>query len=448
MENSNTIERYLQPLEVIAFFLDNCESGRTSNHDLIKYFRPLLVESSFGKENHDFLKKITAQLVIVKKIKGNKYLELKPDLRGLQAVEIFRQLHVHQEIVEEEPKIINAIVSNIIIEDEFDVIKPRSRAPIYDPSSLSSEKDYFLAPKSVVQEALEQEKHEEIEQIAAVEAQAEKQAAKKLTLKRTSRKKIIKLAPISEEGSTTGTPMDQEDIENEVFEEKNNTLRTSRVSVKDLSRTIDELAKKELEQNKETLDRVLLRTRAHRLDKPKRRPSSDLDHDHDMGYRPLDDQTRAWILAGAKNDESKLRSLLNECPKICGTRDPTTGYTALHWMAKYGNDAMVHLLIGRYRMNPNIRTRGGYTPLMLAAMHRKENVYNLLLKPYGAEPNLRDYSGKKAEHYLPPEVLDEKEDEDEPDSKRKAKIDRSSTFLRDFVRESKRGLSRPKTQNL
>jgi ankyrin repeat protein len=120
----------------------------------------------------------------------------------------------------------------------------------------------------------------------------------------------------------------------------------------------------------------------------------------------------------------------------------------LHWMAKYGNDAMVHLLIGRYRMNPNIRTRGGYTPLMLAAMHRKENVYNLLLKPYGAEPNLRDYSGKKAEHYLPPEVLDEKEDEDEPDSKRKAKIDRSSTFLRDFVRESKRGLSRPKTQNL
>ena len=72
---------------------------------------------------------------------------------------------------------------------------------------------------------------------------------------------------------------------------------------------------------------------------------------------PLTEQTRAWILAGAKNNEDQIRSLLNNNAKIYSTRDPTTGYTCLHWAAKYGNESLIHLLIGRYRMNPNIRTR-------------------------------------------------------------------------------------------
>ena len=50
---------------------------------------------------------------------------------------------------------------------------------------------------------------------------------------------------------------------------------------------------------------------------------------------------------------------------------------------------LVHLLIGRYRMNPNVRTRGGYTPLMLIAMYRRQSVFNLLLNTYGANPNIR-----------------------------------------------------------
>ena len=42
-----------------------------------------------------------------------------------------------------------------------------------------------------------------------------------------------------------------------------------------------------------------------------------------------------------------------------------------------------------YRMNPNVKTRGGYTPLMLSAMHRRQSVFNLLLNTYGANPNIR-----------------------------------------------------------
>ena len=62
------IDRYLQPIEVVNYFV-SCV--RTTNHDLIKHFRPLLVKSSLGPENHVILKKITAQIVIIKRIQGN-----------------------------------------------------------------------------------------------------------------------------------------------------------------------------------------------------------------------------------------------------------------------------------------------------------------------------------------------------------------------------------------
>ena len=61
------IDRYLQPIEVVNYFVSQVSS---TNHDLIKHFRPLLVKSSLGPDNHAILKKITAQLVIVKRIQG------------------------------------------------------------------------------------------------------------------------------------------------------------------------------------------------------------------------------------------------------------------------------------------------------------------------------------------------------------------------------------------
>ena len=67
-KNMADVERYLQPLEVISFFASH---EKSTNHDLIKEFRPLLIpENPFGKENHAYLKKLTASLVTVKKIQG------------------------------------------------------------------------------------------------------------------------------------------------------------------------------------------------------------------------------------------------------------------------------------------------------------------------------------------------------------------------------------------
>ena len=229
-------------------------------------------------------------------------------------------------------------------------------------------------------------------------------------------------------------------------------MKKGGLSVLDLSKTFEEL-------NKHSVDQVILRTRANRMEKPKRKTSSVSDYEQDLGYSPLTEETRAWILAGAKNDEARIRSLLNTNPKIYSTRDPTTGYTCLHWAAKYGNESLIHLLIGRYRMNPNIRTRGGYTPLMLSAQHDKQAVYSILQNTYGADPNLRDYSGRKAGHYLKesPDFPDENlEEEDEMDSvgvrslqrSKAARVDRGGTtfllkeLLRDPTPRSKQNLTK------
>lgn len=89
-------------------------------------------------------------------------------------------------------------------------------------------------------------------------------------------------------------------------------------------------------------------------------------------------------------------------PEIVRTRDPSTGYTVLHWAARFGfliylynfsnwikiyvvclrkgNTGLIHQLIGRHGMDVNLRTRGGYTPLMLAAIHGKISVYNMVRK--------------------------------------------------------------------
>ena len=57
----------------------------------------------------------------------------------------------------------------------------------------------------------------------------------------------------------------------------------------------------------------------------------------DPGYAPLNDKTRAWILAAAKNDEDSLRQLLNENPEIYRHSSIYPGNVGTHkkpWKAK------------------------------------------------------------------------------------------------------------------
>ena len=46
------IDRYLQPIEVVNYFVGQVSS---TNHDLIKHFRPLLVKSLLGPDSYTFI---------------------------------------------------------------------------------------------------------------------------------------------------------------------------------------------------------------------------------------------------------------------------------------------------------------------------------------------------------------------------------------------------------
>ncbi|XP_011863134.1 PREDICTED: ankyrin repeat domain-containing protein SOWAHB isoform X2 [Vollenhovia emeryi] len=84
-------------------------------------------------------------------------------------------------------------------------------------------------------------------------------------------------------------------------------------------------------------------------------------------------------------------------------KDPTSGYMALHWGAKHGDENIVKLIAGTYReciKSVNETTNGGYTPLHIAMQFGHENIFNLLVQVYGANQEIRDYSGRKARQYL------------------------------------------------
>lgn len=368
-------ERYLQPIEIIHFFVDNQEQ-RVNHHDLIKYFRPLLAKDNpFGAENHDILKKITGQLVVVKKMQGNKYFEIHPRFQGQIPLEILKNME--QQPSEDEAQTSLSQVEGAELQHYLAGSDARSRDSVYEP--LHKEEECFVTP---IPEQLPR---------------------RKLT---STRRKSRKLTTIQESKKEQPSVEENED---DVFVEKK-TLKRVQESVRDFETLTSE------HKEATSRDQIILRTRAHRSADMKkvRHSSTNSMHQLDPSYAPLTEKTRAWILAGARNDEQKLRSLLNEDPKICGTRDPATGYTALHWAAKTGNVSMIHLLIGRYKLNPNVKTRGGYTPLILSAMFGRDSAFHLLMNTYGADPEIRDFSGKTAHHYFTPKIdnnLNENEEE-------------------------------------
>lgn len=81
---------------------------------------------------------ISVTLPISKNYIGHKYLELKPDFKGLEAAEIFRIL---QSKNEEEENVITKVV-----EDLPSSRGPRTRAAIYEPTDQKGVVDVEISP--------------------------------------------------------------------------------------------------------------------------------------------------------------------------------------------------------------------------------------------------------------------------------------------------------------
>lgn len=122
----------------------------------------------------------------------------------------------------------------------------------------------------------------------------------------------------------------------------------------------------------------------------------------DGGYEfSLSEPEREWTIKSAYSDYQAMAKLLLANSSLAGRRDFLSGYTALHWAAKNGQEDVVKLLFGS-KEPPNVdaRSHGGYTPLHIATIHGQDGVVRLLIEVYGANPNIRDYSGRKPKHYF------------------------------------------------
>ena len=60
----------------------------------------------------------------------------------------------------------------------------------------------------------------------------------------------------------------------------------------------------------------------------------------------------------------------------------------------------MRILIEKYDVNPNIRSRGGYAAQHLAGLCKRKEVFDYLASRADCNIEMRDYSGKKAKDYL------------------------------------------------
>jgi len=117
----------------------------------------------------------------------------------------------------------------------------------------------------------------------------------------------------------------------------------------------------------------------------------------------IEDHEKKWFKNSAKCDLGQLKDLLEKDCELLNKKDYFTGFAAVHWAAKKGRCDVISWLYDQ-KAEMNIRTNGGYTSLHIATIHKQEGTIQKLITSFDADINIRDYSGKKARHYLSPNI--------------------------------------------
>ncbi|XP_030622595.1 ankyrin repeat domain-containing protein SOWAHC [Chanos chanos] len=119
----------------------------------------------------------------------------------------------------------------------------------------------------------------------------------------------------------------------------------------------------------------------------------------------LDPMEHAWMLSVIDGNYETILEYLSEDPSLLTKKDFISGYSAIHWLAKYGRDeALIKLLKlaekEGFPVNVNLKGSGGLTPLHVAAMHSQYMVIKILVGAFSANVDVMDYNGKRAWQYL------------------------------------------------
>ncbi|XP_072301578.1 ankyrin repeat domain-containing protein SOWAHA [Eucyclogobius newberryi] len=120
---------------------------------------------------------------------------------------------------------------------------------------------------------------------------------------------------------------------------------------------------------------------------------------------PLEQTEHEWLVKCASGHWSQVYGMLMRDSQLAEKKDFISGFTALHWAAKFGRSDMLTKILdvskrGGAEVDVNAKARGGYTPLHIAALHDQEYILAMLVGEYGADAKIRDNCGRRAHHYL------------------------------------------------
>lgn len=106
--------------------------------------------------------------------------------------------------------------------------------------------------------------------------------------------------------------------------------------------------------------------------------------DSDSGSIQITDTLKKrWIMAASNCNNIELCALLKEDINLAAYADFISGFSALHWAAKFNKPDIINMLVGRYGIDPNCRSFSGSTPLHLAAQFKHKEIIKLLTEVYG-----------------------------------------------------------------
>ncbi|XP_018301397.1 ankyrin repeat domain-containing protein SOWAHB isoform X1 [Mycetomoellerius zeteki] len=356
--------------EIRNYLLEN--GGTARNHDLVKHFKRFLTDPETRVEARNRFKEYVNTLATIKNEEGEKYLVLKKKYR-----QPFLDLSP--------PKQMGSPLATSNLTTPVSPLRepPPYRPPPPAPLSPSSSNSHVSLEESATSISTH-EKNDDSEPSSSMSPPVPPRRKSQDKLKVENKENVDRNrnssleAVIKEDEAVTTT----------------NSSSAEQLSVRERMQRFNRMASEtdlHVRQNDTT---VPARKRADK--------GADEDDSASVASQ-LDGKSREWLVRASQGDYQALAKLAAEEPRLTRLKDPTSGYTALHWGAKHGNENIVKLIAGTYKdyiKSVNETTNGGYTPLHIAMQFGHENIFNLLVQVYGANQDIRDYSGRKARQYL------------------------------------------------
>lgn len=393
---------FLHPLDIISFLIES--DGRTSNTLLVKQFSSFLQgNDDVAVTNKNILKSVTGHVATLRR-QGTRDVGELDNTRVTGKVIVMRNKYGGKSAED--------VWSSLILSLPMDEITRLT--PTHDDNDNITEEgddeETITHPASVQHSNMEDD--DELEEEDEPQARTIPDIVVEDVHGETEDTREISVSPEFIETSTYDlydrrTDLEEdikaiptiEDIDMKEFNEAE--MRQDEIkkfdktsSVKDLANNFNQIASS---SSLSLSDHLQVRTQEEKSEiKSRRRPQSVVVDK----CVPLTPEGKAWLRAAMRGDYQTLARLARGQEDLVHVRDPATGYKAIHWAAKHGNEDVIKLLAGTYGQDPNVKTRGGYTPLMLAAQTNRHSTYDLLVNTYAADEMIRDYSGRTSAQYL------------------------------------------------